>query len=135
MIAPNLWIDPRNGNNYFLTVQYPEAQIRSVQDLRSIPLHADGARQPTRLDMIANIERIKAPTEVDHYQIRRKLDIYARPATENLGAAADYVRGVIAQRRYPVQRHRGRPGKRGGDERVVQELRDRPDAVRGAACI
>ena len=42
MIAPNLWIDPRNGNNYFLTVQYPEAQIRSIQDLRSIPLHADG---------------------------------------------------------------------------------------------
>jgi multidrug efflux pump subunit AcrB len=96
MIAPNLWIDPRNGNNYFLTVQYPETQIRSIQDLRSIPLHADGVMQPTRLDMIASIERIKAPTEVDHYQIRRKLDIYARPSTENLGAAADYVRNVIA---------------------------------------
>jgi multidrug efflux pump subunit AcrB len=101
MIAPNLWIDPRNGNNYFLTVQYPEAQIQSIQDLRSIPLHADGASQPTRLGMIANIERIKAPTEVDHYQIRRKLDIYARPATENLGAAADYVRKVIAHEELP----------------------------------
>jgi multidrug efflux pump subunit AcrB len=101
MIAPNLWIDPRNGSNYFLTVQYPEAQIRSVQDLRSIPLHADGAAQPTRLDMIANIERIQAPTEVDHYQIRRKLDVYARPSTENLGAAADYVRNVIAHEDIP----------------------------------
>ena len=85
MIAPNLWIDPRNGNNYFLTVQYPETQIRSIQDLRSIPLHADGVAQPTRLDMIANIERIKAPTEVDHYQIRRKLDIYARPSEREPG--------------------------------------------------
>jgi multidrug efflux pump subunit AcrB len=101
MIAPNLWIDPRNGNNYFLTVQYPETQIRSIQDLRSIPLHADGVAQPTRLDMIANIERIKAPTEVDHYQIRRKLDIYARPSTENLGAAADYVRDVVAHQDVP----------------------------------
>ncbi|MGA2880085.1 MAG: efflux RND transporter permease subunit [Bryobacteraceae bacterium] len=101
MIAPNLWIDPRNGNNYFLTVQYPETQIRSVQDLRSIPLHADGVAQPTRLDMIANIERIKAPTEVDHYQIRRKLDIYARPSGENLGAAADYVRDVVAHQDVP----------------------------------
>ena len=43
MIAPNVWIDPRNGNNYFLTVQYPEAQIRTVQDLEAIPLHAEGA--------------------------------------------------------------------------------------------
>lgn len=101
MIAPNLWIDPRNGNNYFLTVQYPEAQIRSLQDLRSIPLHADGVTQPTRLDMIANIERTKAPTEVDHYQIRRKLDIYARPSTENLGAAADYVHNVVAHEDIP----------------------------------
>jgi multidrug efflux pump subunit AcrB len=102
MIAPNLWIDPRNGNNYFLTVQYPEAQVRSIADLKSIPLHADGVSQPTRLDMIANIQRIEAPTEVDHYQIRRKLDIYARPATENLGAAADYVRDVIAHENVPA---------------------------------
>jgi multidrug efflux pump subunit AcrB len=101
MIAPNLWIDPRNGNNYFLTVQYPETQIRSIQDLRSIPLHADGVAQPTRLDMIANIERIQAPTEVDHYQIRRKLDIYARPSSENLGVAADYVHSVVAHEDIP----------------------------------
>lgn len=102
MIAPNLWIDPRNGNNYFLTVQYPETQIRSIQDLKSIPLHADGVGEPTRLDMIANIERIQAPTEVDHYQIRRKLDIYARPASENLGAAADYVQRAIAGLNIPA---------------------------------
>ncbi len=101
MIAPNLWIDPRNGNNYFLTVQYPESQIRSIEDLRSIPLHADNVSSSTRLDMIANIERIQAPTEVDHYQIRRKLDVYVRPATENLGAAADYVQKTIASETIP----------------------------------
>jgi multidrug efflux pump subunit AcrB len=102
MIAPNLWIDPKNGNNYFLTVQYPETQIQSVQDLKSIPLHADGFKQPTRLDMIANIERIKAPTEVDHYQIRRKIDIYARPASEDLGAAADHVRNIVEHETVPA---------------------------------
>ncbi len=101
MIAPNLWIDPRNGNNYFLTVQYPENQVRSIRDLRSIPLHADGVGQPTRLDMIADIQRTEAPTEVDHYQIRRKLDIYARPASEDLGAAADVARRAIAREEVP----------------------------------
>ena len=101
MIAPNLWIDPRNGNNYFLTVQYPESQIHSIGDLRAIPLHAAGAGAPTRLDMIAGIQRIAAPTEVDHYQIRRKLDIYARPAGEDLGAAAYSVRRAIAREDIP----------------------------------
>jgi len=102
MIAPNVWIDPRNGNNYFLTVQYPETQIRTVQDLQAIPLHAEGVAQPTRLDMVANIQQIEAPTEVDHYQIRRKLDIYVRPATEDLGKTADVVRRVIAQQQIPA---------------------------------
>jgi multidrug efflux pump subunit AcrB len=102
MIAPNVWIDPRNGNNYFLTVQYPEAQIRTVQDLQAIPLHAEGASQPTRLDMVANIQQVQAPTEVDHYQIRRKLDIYVRPDTEDLGKTADVVRRVISQQQIPA---------------------------------
>jgi multidrug efflux pump subunit AcrB len=96
MIAPNLWIDNKNGNNYFMTVQYPEAQIRTLQDLESIPLHADGLSQPTRLGMVASVEPMRAPTEVDHYQIRRKLDIYVRPASENLGSADDKVEKVLA---------------------------------------
>ena len=101
MIAPNLWIDNKNGNNYFLTVQYPETQIRTVQDLESIPLHAEGINQPTRLGMVASIQPMRAPTEVDHYQIRRKLDIYVRPATENLGSADDRVRQVLASLHVP----------------------------------
>lgn len=101
MIAPNLWIDNNNGNDYYLTVQYPQAQIRTIEDLRAIPLHADGLTQPTRLDMVADVQPIQAPTEVDHYQIRRKLDIYVRPASEDLGAAADYVEKVIAQTKTP----------------------------------
>jgi multidrug efflux pump subunit AcrB len=102
MIAPNLWIDNKNGNNYFLTVQYPEAQIRTVEDLESIPLHADGIGQSTRLGMVANIKPILAPTEVDHYQIRRKLDIYVRPASEDLGSADDQVQQVLKSLRVPA---------------------------------
>jgi len=101
MIAPNLWIDNKNGNNYFLTVQYPEAQIRTVQDLESIPLHGDGLSQPTRLGMVASVEPMRAPTEVDHYQIRRKLDVYVRPASENLGSADDKVEKVLAALHVP----------------------------------
>ena len=51
--------------------------------------------------MVANIQQIQAPTEVDHYQIRRKLDIYVRPATEDLGKTADLVRKLIAQQHIP----------------------------------
>jgi len=39
---------------------------------------------------------------VDHYQIRRELDLYVVPATENLGAAAEAVRRVISGESIPA---------------------------------
>jgi multidrug efflux pump subunit AcrB len=96
MIAPSIWIDPNNGNNYYLTVQYNENQIKTIDDLRAIPLHSSAVTQPTRLDMVASIERFNAPTEVDHSQIRRRIDVYVRPAGEDLGAVARQVQKIIA---------------------------------------
>ena len=102
MVAPNVWIDPKNNNNYFLNVQYPETQIKNLLDLRSIPLRGVGLKHPTRLDMVSTISRFEAPTEVDHYQIRRVLDIYVRPLGEGLGSIADEVNAVIARTRLPA---------------------------------
>ncbi len=101
MIAPNVWIDPRNNNNYFLNVQYPEGRIRSLDDLKSIPLRGPRLLRPTRLDMVSQISRIEAPTEVDHYQIRRTLDIYVRPHGEDLGRIADAIGKIIADTKMP----------------------------------
>ncbi len=43
MIAPSLWIDPRNGNHYYLAVQYPrKADGEPGRTLRSIPLPRAG---------------------------------------------------------------------------------------------
>jgi multidrug efflux pump subunit AcrB len=101
MVAPNIWIDPKNNNNYFLNVQYPEQQIESLLDLKSIPLHGVGLKRPTRLDMVSSITRFEAPTEVDHYQIRRVLDIYVRPLGEGLGSIADQIDGLISRAKLP----------------------------------
>ena len=101
MVAPNIWIDPHNGNNYWLTVQYPEHQIREVADLRAIPLHGVGVSQPTRLDMVSTIVPFQAPTEVDHYQIRRRIDIYVRPQGEALGGIADQIKQIVAHTQLP----------------------------------
>jgi multidrug efflux pump subunit AcrB len=101
MVAPNVWIDPRNGNNYFLAVQYPEKQVQSLADLKSIPLHGTGRTQSTRLDMVSTITRTQAPTEVDHYQIRRVIDIYVRPETEDLGRIADRVTQLTSAAHLP----------------------------------
>jgi len=102
MIAPSIWIDPKSGNNYFLTVQYKEGQIKSLEDLKAIPLHGTNITQPTRLDMVADIQQFKAPTEMDHTQLRRFVDIYVRPQQESLNRIADQINKTIAST-YPPE--------------------------------
>jgi multidrug efflux pump subunit AcrB len=101
MIAPSYWIDPKTGNDYMLTVQYPELQVKSLNDLRAIPLRSPNGPEPTRLDMISNLTRIKSPTEVDHYQLRRTTDIFVRPLGEDLGKIADGIDGIVARTKIP----------------------------------
>jgi multidrug efflux pump subunit AcrB len=95
MIAPSIWIDPKSGNNYFLTVMYKEGQVKSIDDLKAIPLHGANITQPTRLDMVANIEQFNAPTEMDHTQIRRSVDVYVRPEQEDLGRIATAIHHIL----------------------------------------
>ncbi len=104
MIAPNYWVDHKSGNDYYLTVQYFEKGRSSIQnftDLTNIPIHAPNLRQPTTLDAVVKLNSIQTPTEVDHYQIQRVVDIYVTPATEDLGKVSNEVARVIPQLKVP----------------------------------
>src|SRR5256884_9654386 len=79
MIAPNYWIDPKSGNPYMLTVQYPEDAVKTVTDLKQIPLRGVKSSEPTFLDTVVKVKTIPSPTEVDHYQLFRVVDVYVSP--------------------------------------------------------
>ena len=81
MIAPSYWIDPKSGNNYMLTVQYSNEKVGSMtmSDFRNIPLRAVTSASYTPLQSVAKIDQINTPTEVDHYQIRRVIDVFVMP--------------------------------------------------------
>ena len=101
MIAPSFWVDPKSGNDYMLTVQYPEGQIQNLNDLSQIPLRSATAAAPTQLSAVADVERVLAPTEVDHYQLARIIDIYVSPSGEDLGGVSKQVNHLIAQTKLP----------------------------------
>lgn len=101
MIAPSYWVDPKTGQDYMMTVQYPEQQVRSLLDLKSIPLRSAGHVIPARLDAVSRITRMQSPTEVDHYQLRRTIDIYVRPLGEDLGKIANRIDEIVADTKRP----------------------------------
>jgi hydrophobic/amphiphilic exporter-1 (mainly G- bacteria), HAE1 family len=104
MIAPNYWLDRKTGNDYFLTVQYYEngrPAIHDFVDLRNIPLRSPKLAQATTLDTVVKLTRIVTPTEVDHYQIQRVIDVYVSPVSEDIGKVASQIRKLIASSQMP----------------------------------
>jgi multidrug efflux pump subunit AcrB len=127
MVAPSYWIDPKSGNNYMVTVQYANRWINnmSMEDFKSIPLRGvrpagyspmqeggqaipasaqmfsgDHAAGYVPLGEVADIERINTPTEVDHNQIRRVIDIYVATKTEALQTVGARIDGLLARTRH-----------------------------------
>jgi HAE1 family hydrophobic/amphiphilic exporter-1 len=101
MIAPSYYVDPRSGNNYLETVQFPEADIKSLTDLEQLPLRSPDGKAVTNLGAVTNISPINTPTEVDHYQIERVIDVYVSPSGEDLGGLANRVDRIVANARVP----------------------------------
>ena len=131
MIAPNYWVDRKTGNDYYLTVQFFEnghAAIHNMTDLGQIPLRdpgdgaamscgpatpprpggpqpawacSGGGRPITVLNNVVSIKQIPTPTEVDHYQIQRAIDVYVTPSGEDLGGVTDSIRNVLARTKIP----------------------------------
>jgi hydrophobic/amphiphilic exporter-1 (mainly G- bacteria), HAE1 family len=101
MIAPSYWVDPKNGNNYFVTVQYPENQVKSIEDLKAMPLRAPNLKMPTYLNQVAEVKQILTPTEVDHYQLQRTVDVYVAPTGEDLGTAQREITKIVSNTNLP----------------------------------
>ncbi len=101
MIAPSYYVDPKSGNNYLLTVQFPENQVKSITDFQQIPIRSKDGTQTTNLGAVTDIKTINTPTEVDHYQLRRVIDVYVSPSGQDLGGLAQRVDRVIKDANVP----------------------------------
>jgi HAE1 family hydrophobic/amphiphilic exporter-1 len=104
MIAPNYWVDYKTGNDYFMSVQYAEhgqPAIHNLIDLKQIPLRAPNEKLPTTLDSVVKLVHLQSPTEIDHYQIQRVVDVYVTPSGEDLDRLRTGILKSIADAKLP----------------------------------
>lgn len=74
---PAFWIDPQNGNHYFIGAQYAEPDLVSLETLRDIPIKGSNGEKPVPLRTLARIERGAGPAVINHMNITRVIDVYA----------------------------------------------------------
>src|SRR6202035_3262076 len=58
-------------------------------------------RPITVLNNVVNVKQVQSPTEVDHYQIQRAVDVYVTPTGEDLGRVTSSIRDILAKTRIP----------------------------------
>jgi multidrug efflux pump subunit AcrB len=97
--APMFFLNWQNGVSYNLAAQAPQYDVQSLQALQNIPISGPTARQPAILANVATIKRAQEMAAIDHYNIRRVVDVYASVQGRDLGAAGrDVTRIVDANR-------------------------------------
>jgi len=94
-VTPMFYLNPKNGVSYNLVTQTPQYDIQSGQDIQNIPLTGANQKQPGILANVASIQRTTEPGSINHYNIRRVVDIYASVQDRDLGAVGREVNSIV----------------------------------------
>ena len=98
--SPTFFLDPKNGVNYSVVTQSPQYRINSLQDLENVPVTTPGVARQEILGDVSNISRGTIMAVVNHYNIKRVVDLFGSVEGRDLGAAgADIARIVDASRK------------------------------------
>src|SRR5262249_10940037 len=101
----NFWIDPVSHNQYYVGVQYPEADIKSLDTLLQIPITGPAQNKPIPLGNLVSIKRTTVPAELVHTNLQPTIDLTMNVHGRDLGSVSDDVALVLT--------HHGRLVKKG----------------------
>jgi multidrug efflux pump subunit AcrB len=93
--TPTFFLNWQNGVNYNLATQTPQYRIQSLQDLQSMPITSAAMTRPEILADVASITRSNEMAVLNHYNIRRVVDIYASVQDRDLGAVGREITRIV----------------------------------------
>jgi CzcA family heavy metal efflux pump len=103
-VTPMFYLNPKNGVSYNLVTQTPQYDLQSSQDLQNIPISGPNQKRPAILADVASIQRTSELASINHYNIRRVVDIYASVQGRDLGAVGREVTQIVDANRKSLPR-------------------------------
>ncbi|HTH97698.1 MAG TPA: efflux RND transporter permease subunit [Stellaceae bacterium] len=92
--ASSYWLNPRNGISYSVSVQTPQRDLDTMNQLTNLPLSSPNGSQQL-LGGLATVHRSTGNALVTHYNIRPVLEIYATTHGRDLGAVAADIQKLL----------------------------------------
>src|SRR5205085_656005 len=100
------WADPNSGVGYQIQVEIPQAAMKSVEDIRNLPIaresahagaQADEARAAILLRNVARTEEGTSVGEYDRYNMQRMVSLTGNISGESLGTVAGRITRAIQE--------------------------------------
>jgi multidrug efflux pump subunit AcrB len=96
---PNFWLNRTNGINYYLSAQAPQYRLKSLDDLRNLPVTSQYVKtdkpQPELLTNLAVPSRSRYPAVVNHLNVQPAFDIYAACQDRDLGGVSSEIKKIL----------------------------------------
>jgi multidrug efflux pump subunit AcrB len=102
-VTPMFFLNWKNMVNYNVVAQTPQYKMDSMQDLANIPINRTtstaapptGSTNPEILSDLASVERGHEVAVVNHYNIRRVVDIYGNVQDRDLGGISRQITKIL----------------------------------------
>jgi CzcA family heavy metal efflux pump len=110
-VTPMFFLNWKNHVNYNIVAQTPQYKMNSMQDLGNIPINRTtsgappaGTGTPEILNDLASVQRGNEMAVVNHYNIRRVVDIYGNVQGRDLGAISRQIEKILKNDRKSLPR-------------------------------
>ena len=99
-IDKNFWVDSSSGNQYFVSVQYPEDADRSMDDIMSMPVKGAGATN-LNLGSLVKQHKTNGSVEINHSGLARVTNVLVNLDGQDLNTVAKQIEKEITKIKFP----------------------------------
>jgi multidrug efflux pump subunit AcrB len=94
--TPSVWIDPTNGQAYYVVTYYDERDVPDMNALAQLPAAVTAEGKAITLGAYANIERSAGPIAIERDHMARVTEVYMQTEGRDFGSAADELEKKLA---------------------------------------
>ncbi len=94
--APSVWIDPNNGQAYYVVTYYDETDVPDMNALGQLAVRVAPGAKAIALSAYANIERSSGPIAIERDHMARVTEVYMQTEGRDVGSAADELERKLA---------------------------------------
>jgi multidrug efflux pump subunit AcrB len=94
--TPSVWIDPNNGQAYYVVTYYNERDVADVHALRQLPARVASDGKPITLGAYADVHRSAGPIAIERDHMMRVTEVYMQTERRDVGGAAKELEQKLA---------------------------------------